>query len=299
MTDYHQPVLLSESVNGLAIKPDGIYVDATFGGGGHSQEILDRLSNGKLIAFDQDQDALANLPEDSRMIFVQHNFRFLKNFLRYYKVKAIDGLIADLGVSSHHFDSPYRGFSFRFDGVLDMRMNQKSDFSAAELLNKYSEEDLARIFFEYGELRNSRKLASAIVKFRKNQSINSVRDMLSAISDTMPRHYENQFLAKVFQAIRLEVNQEIAALKELLVQTLEYLNPNGRLVVISYHSLEDRIVKNFMRYGRFDTHVEKDIYGNFNTPFRLITKKVITPEKEEINMNSRARSARLRIAEKI
>lgn len=299
MTDYHQPVLLNESIEGLAVKPDGIYVDATFGGGGHSQEILDRLINGKLIAIDQDQDALANLPDDNRVIFVQHNFRYLKNFLKYHQIKKIDGLIADLGVSSHHFDSPFRGFSFRFEGALDMRMNQKAEFSAAELLNNYSEKDLARIFFEYGELKNSRKLAAAIVRYRQNQAIGSVRDMLAAISGTLPRHYENQFLAKVFQSIRLEVNQEIASLKELLTQTLGYLSSGGRLVVISYHSLEDRIVKNFMRYGRFDSNVEKDLYGNFYTPFRLITKKVITPGAEEISMNSRARSARLRIAEKI
>lgn len=299
MTDYHQPVLLRESIDGLAIKPGGIYVDATFGGGGHSKEILNRIGNGKLLAFDQDKDVLENLPDDKRLIFVQHNFRFLQNFLRYYGIDKIDGLLADLGVSSHHFDAAHRGFSFRFDAAIDMRMNQDSEFSARELLNTYSEEELARVFFEYGELRNSRQIARKIVQHRQQKPIEDTRDFIEAVSGTLPRQYENQFLAQLYQAIRIEVNHEIDYLKLLLEQTLECLNPGGRLVVISYHSLEDRLVKNFIRNGTFEEDTEINLYGGKKMVFRPVNKKVIVPGDEEIKLNNRARSAKLRIAEKL
>lgn len=299
MTDYHQPVLLQESIDGLAVKPGGIYVDATFGGGGHSKEILNRLGKGKLIAFDQDKDVLENLPDDKRLIFVQHNFRFLKNFLRYYGIDKIDGLLADLGVSSHHFDVAHRGFSFRFDAAIDMRMNQNSEFSARELLNTYSEAELARVFFEYGELRNSRHIARQIVQYREQKAITDTRDFIEAVSDKMPRQYENQFLAQLYQAIRIEVNHEIDYLKELLEQSLECLNPGGRLVVISYHSLEDRLVKNFIRAGTFVEEAEFDLYGSNKKVFRPVNKKIIVPGESEIKLNNRARSAKLRIAEKL
>lgn len=299
MTDYHLPVLLRESIDGLDIKPGGIYVDATFGGGGHSREILSRIGNGKLLAFDQDKDVLDNLPDDKRLIFVQHNFRFLNNFLRYYEIDKIDGLLADLGVSSHHFDSANRGFSFRFDAPIDMRMNQDSEFSARELLNTYSEEQLARVLFEYGEFRNSRQIAKQIVNYRRNETIDDTRDLVEAIGDKLPRQGENQFLAKIYQAIRIEVNHEIDYLKELLSQTVDCLKPGGRLVVISYHSLEDRIVKNFIKSGTFEEEQGIDLYGNKKMIFRPVNKKVIVPGDEEIKTNNRARSAKLRIAEKL
>ncbi|MBN2486237.1 MAG: 16S rRNA (cytosine(1402)-N(4))-methyltransferase RsmH [Bacteroidales bacterium] len=299
MTDYHQPVMLHESVDGLNVKPGGVYVDATFGGGGHSGEILKRLGNGRLLAFDQDKDVLENLPDDERILFAQHNFRFLRNFLRYYGIEKIDGLLADLGVSSHHFDTVHRGFSFRFDAPVDMRMNQQSGFSARELLNTYSEEELARVFFEYGELRNSRQIARQIVKYREHETIANTRNLIEAVSAKLPRQAENQFLAKLYQAIRIEVNHEIDYLKELLEQALEFLNPGGRLVVISYHSLEDRLVKNFIRNGTFNEETEPDLYGTKNKVFRQVNKKVIVPCNEEIRTNNRARSAKLRIAEKI
>jgi len=290
--------MLQESIDGLDIKPGGIYVDATFGGGGHSKEILNRIGNGKLLAFDQDKDVLENLPDDKRLIFVQHNFRFLKNFLRYYDIDKIDGLLADLGVSSHHFDAAHRGFSFRYDAPIDMRMNQQSGFSARELLNTYSEENLANVFYEYGELRNSRKIAKKIVNYRSKDPIDETRNLIEAISDMIPRQAENQFLAKLYQAIRIEVNHEIDYLKELLVQTLDCLKPGGRLVVISYHSIEDRTVKTFIRNGTFEEDTEIDLYGGKTSVFTQITKKVIVPGTEEIRFNSRARSAKLRIAEK-
>jgi 16S rRNA (cytosine1402-N4)-methyltransferase len=298
MTDYHQPVLLHESVGGLNIKPDGTYVDATFGGGGHSREILKHLQNGKLVGFDQDSEVLKFVPDDERFIFAQQNFRFLRNFLKYYNITGIDGLLADLGVSSHHLDAAHRGFSFRHDSVIDMRMNQESSFSAIELLNSYSEEDLKRIFREYGELNNAHRISREIVKYRTNSSISSTRDLIEAISSCMPRQSENQFLAKVYQAVRIEVNHEIDYLKELLNQSLEFLKPGGRLVVISYHSIEDRVVKNFMRDGSFE---EKpfDLYGNENKIFKLINKKVIVPDDKELAVNNRARSAKLRIAERV
>jgi 16S rRNA (cytosine1402-N4)-methyltransferase len=296
--EYHQPVLLKESIDGLNIKPDGIYVDATYGGGGHSKEILKKLSKGKLIGFDQDEDALANIPDDERFLFVQHNFRFLKNFLKFHQISSIDGLIADLGVSSHHFDTPERGFSFRFNGELDMRMNTEAKFSAKELLQTYSTEQLIYIFREYGELNNARLLAIKIADSRKVKPLSEINDLLAAIAGCIPRKNENQFLAKIFQALRIEVNREIDNLKEMLLQVLQLLNPEGRLVVISYHSLEDRITKNFMRTGRFEGEVDKDFYGNIIRPLEPINRKVIVPGVEELNNNSRSRSAKLRIAAK-
>jgi 16S rRNA (cytosine1402-N4)-methyltransferase len=297
--EYHQPVLLEESVEGLSIKPDGIYVDATFGGGGHSKAILDRLGNGRLIGFDQDEDAMENIPDDERFLFVRHNFRFLKNFLKYHGFDAIDGLIADLGVSSHHFDSPQRGFSFRFDSNLDMRMNTKSNFSAKELINTYPEEELTRVFQTYGELRNARQLASSIVGYRQNNSVTAIRDLLESIAGCLPRHSENQYLAKVFQSLRIEVNREIDYLHQMLIQATYLLKTGGRMVIISYHSLEDRVVKNYFRSGNFDGIPEKDLYGNTKRLLKPVNSRVITPGNAEIQNNSRARSARLRIAEKI
>jgi 16S rRNA (cytosine1402-N4)-methyltransferase len=299
MMEYHQSVLLKESVDGLNIKPNGVYVDATFGGGGHSGEILKRLRKGKLIGFDQDEDAIANIPEDERFIFVRHNFRFLKNFLRYHGFSSIDGLIADLGVSSHHFDSPLRGFSFRFDTTLDMRMNTKSDFSAKELINTYSTDELVRVFKTYGELRNAKQLANNIVSYRQNNSIIAIRELLESITDCMPRQSENQYLAKVFQSLRIEVNREIEYLCQMLVQAADVLNSEGRIVVISYHSLEDRLVKNYFRAGNFEGITETDLYGNPKRHLKPVNSKVIVPNEEEIAKNSRARSARMRIAEKI
>jgi len=296
---YHQPVLVKESIEGLNIKPDGIYVDATFGGGGHSIEILKKLRKGRLVAFDQDEEAAGNVPVDERLIFVHHNFRFLKNFLKYHQFTAIDGILADLGVSSHHFDSPHRGFSFRFDSDLDMRMNTKSNFSAKELINSYSAEMLAQIFREYGEIKNSRQLANTIVNFRRQKPVNSMRDLLEAIEDLLPPVNENQYLAKVFQALRIEVNHEIEHLKSMLHQASELLKPSGRFVVISYHSLEDRIVKNFFRNGTFESERKTDLYGNLIRPLKPVNQKAIVPDENEIRKNSRARSAKLRIAEKI
>jgi 16S rRNA (cytosine1402-N4)-methyltransferase len=295
---YHQPVLLKESIDGLQIKPDGIYVDATFGGGGHSLEILKRIETGKIIGFDQDEDAIQNIPDDSRFVFVRHNFRFLKNFLKYHGVEAIDGLIADLGVSSHHFDSPHRGFSFRFDSNLDMRMNTRSDFSAKELINTYPEGELVRVFKSYGELRNARQLAGSIVEYRQNNPITGIRDLLESISECLPIHGENQYLAKVFQSLRIEVNREIDYLRKLLIQATYLLKNQGRIAIISYHSLEDRMVKNYFRSGNFDGVKETDLYGNVKRLLTPVNNKVITPGEDEIQKNSRSRSARLRIAEK-
>ncbi len=290
---------MEECVNGLNIKPDGIYVDATFGGGGHSGEILKRLETGKLIGFDQDEDALANIPDDPRFIFVRHNFRYLKNFLRYHGYSAIDGLIADLGVSSHHFDSPHRGFSFRFDSGLDMRMNTRSDFSAKELINTYPADELIRVFKSYGELKNARQIANSIVSYRQNNTITGIRDLLESITDCMPRQSENQFLAKLFQSLRIEVNREIENLRHLLIQSTILLKPGGRIAIISYHSLEDRLVKNYFRTGNFEGIIETDLYGNSNRSLKPLHSKAIVPDEKEILKNGRARSARLRIAEKI
>jgi 16S rRNA (cytosine1402-N4)-methyltransferase len=296
---YHIPALLNESIDGLNIRPDGIYVDVTFGGGGHSKEILKRLTTGRLIVFDQDDDARLNAPDDSKFLFLNQNFRFLKNNLQFNNISSIDGLIADLGVSFHQFDEPERGFTFRQNAPLDMRMNQNSQVTAAQLLNTLDEASLANLLFNYGELTNSRKIARDIVSARIIKPLETVNDIIAAIGKLAPYRQEHKFYAKVFQALRIAVNHEIDYLKEMLEQALPVLNSGGRLVVITYHSLEDRVVKNFMKAGNFEGEEKKDFYGNIETPFRIINKKGTTPGDEEIAGNNRARSARLRIAEKI
>jgi 16S rRNA (cytosine1402-N4)-methyltransferase len=299
MEVYHEPVLLQESVEGLNIRPNGIYVDVTFGGGGHSRLILEKLDRGNLIAFDQDQDALKNVPEDDRLTFIPHNFKYLRNFLRYYEIDQVDGILADLGVSSHDFDVAERGFSFRFDAKLDMRMNQKSALTAAKVLNDYSEERLWVIFRELGEIQNWRSLTSLITNTREKEPIETIQQFLKIIEPAVLKKIEKKYLSQVFQALRIEVNNEIGALTEFLESTMNILNKGGRLVVISYHSLEDRLVKNYMRSGRIDGKIEQDFYGNISSSFKLITRKAIVPTEEEIRKNPRARSAKLRIAEKI
>lgn len=296
---YHVPALLEESINGLDIKPDGIYVDVTFGGGGHSMEILRHLKKGRLIAFDQDEDALRNAPDDRRFTFLCQNFRFLKNNLRFLGIESVDGIIADLGVSFHQFDEPERGFMFRQDAPLDMRMNKRGTVTAASLIRTLDEESLARLFYDYGELVNSRKIARELVAARDLKPITHVSDIVNAIRKLAPPRQETKFYARVFQALRIAVNHEIDYLKEMLEQALDVLNRYGRLVVITYHSLEDRVVKNFMRTGNFEGEEQKDFYGNLITPFRMINRKGIVPDKHEISVNKRSRSARLRIAEKI
>jgi 16S rRNA (cytosine1402-N4)-methyltransferase len=296
---YHIPALLKESIDGLNIKPDGIYVDVTFGGGGHSMEILKRITTGKLVAFDQDDDAAENVPVDKRFLFLDQNFRFLRNNLNFNGIKSIDGLIADLGVSFHQFDEPTRGFTFRQDAPLDMRMNKSAKITAAHLLNTMDEPSLADLFYNFGELINSRRIAREIVAYRMVKPLSTVEDILAAVGKLAPHRQEHKFYAKLFQGLRIAVNHEIDYLKEMLVQALELLNPGGRLVVITYHSLEDRVVKNYFRTGNFEGEEKKDFYGNLETPFRIITKKGIIPDDAEINLNRRARSARLRVAEKI
>jgi len=296
---YHVPALLDESIEGLNIRPDGIYVDVTFGGGGHSMEILKHLTTGKLIAFDQDEDAAMNAPEDKRFIFLNQNFRFLRNNLHYIGIKSFDGLIADLGVSFHQFDRPERGFSFRHDAPLDMRMNKSNPLTAAAFIQKADEQVLADVFFRYGELTNARRIAKEIISARKDHKISTTDDLLSVTGKLAPPRQENKFNARVFQALRIAVNHEIEYLREMLFQALEMLRIGGRMVIITYHSLEDRVVKNFFRTGNCNGIGEKDFYGNMETPFRIINKRVITPGDEEIARNSRARSAKLRIAEKI
>ena len=296
--EYHNPVLLKECIEGLNINPKGIYVDVTFGGGGHSREILKHLTTGRLYAFDQDDDALKNKIEDERFVLIKQNFKYLKNFLKMYDALPIDGLLADLGVSSHQFDEAGRGFSIRFDAKLDMRMDRNIKQTAADIINTYSEEDLKRIFKVYGEVDNAGRLANVIFHSKKEKKINTVNDLKAAIEKCVKRGRENQYHAQVFQALRIEVNKELDALQELLLQSLEVLKPGGRLVVISYHSLEDRLVKNIMRSGKFEGEVEKDFYGNKITPFEQITRKPIVPSDSENEENSRARSAKLRIAEK-
>jgi 16S rRNA (cytosine1402-N4)-methyltransferase len=296
---YHIPALLIESIEGLNIRPDGIYVDVTFGGGGHSKEILKRLTTGKLIAFDQDDDALQNAPADDRFLFLGQNFRFLKTNLQFNKIESVDGLLADLGVSFHQFDVPDRGFTFRQDAPLDMRMNKRSELTAAHLLNTLDEAPMADMFYKFGELTNSRRIAREITAARMGKKLESVNDLIGAIGKLAPYRQEHKFYAKVFQALRIAVNHEIDYLKEMLEQSLSVLNPGGRLVVITYHSLEDRVVKNFMKTGNFEGEEKKDFYGNVETPFRIINKKGTTPGDEEIADNNRSRSARLRIAEKI
>ncbi len=297
---YHIPVLLQESIDGLDIKPDGVYVDVTFGGGGHSREILRHLSSkGHLYSFDQDEDAEKNIIDDDRFTFVRSNFRYVRNWMRYYGVEHVDGLLADLGVSSHHFDDETRGFSFRFDAPLDMRMNKRSGFTAAEVLNSYDEEQLADIFYLYGELKNARKIAAAIVKARTGNPIATTGDLMKTTEKLFMREREKKETAKLFQALRIEVNHEMVALKEMLHGACEVLAPGGRLSVITYHSLEDRIVKNMMKTGNTEGKLKKDFFGRSEAPFKSISNKVIIPDEEEQERNPRSRSAKLRIAEKI
>lgn len=298
---YHVPVMLRECMDGLRICPSGIYVDVTFGGGGHSREILRSLNEeGRLYGFDQDRDAERNIPADPRFVFVRGNFRYLRNFMRYYGVCGeVDGVLADLGVSSHHLDDKERGFSFRFDGALDMRMNAREGRTAADIVNEYTEEALADVFFLYGELKMARKLASVLVRTRGERRIETIGDLLEVLSPFTGKDKEKKFLAQVFQALRIEVNDEMRALREMLEATLRVLRPGGRLVVITYHSLEDRLVKNFLRAGNFEGKSERDFFGNTSSPFRLVNNKVIVPSDEEVERNPRSRSAKLRIAEKL
>ncbi len=296
---YHVPALLNECIEGLNIQPKGIYVDVTFGGGGHSKRILELLGDGKLIAFDQDSDAEKNKPVDNRFLFLNQNFRFLRSNLRHNGIESIDGLLADLGVSFHQFDEAGRGFSFRFDSDLDMRMNNKGGKTAAEILNSYKRDDLIIVLRDYGELKGSGRIADSIIRQREQQRFVTTGDLIDVLREFAPRGRENKFYAKVFQSLRIEVNREIEFLKEMLFQAGEILKPGGRLVVISYHSIEDRVVKNFFKTGNFTGIESKDFYGNTHSPFRLINRKVIVPGETEVEINSRARSARLRIAEKI
>ena len=297
---YHVPVLLKESVDGLAIRPDGIYVDVTFGGGGHSKEILQRLGkNGHLYSFDQDADAERNTPGDERFTFVRSNFRYLRNWMRYYGVEQIDGLLADLGVSSHHLDDETRGFSFRFDAALDMRMNTKGGTTAAEIVNKADEQKLADIFYLYGELKSARRIAAAIVKARTAKPIVTTHDLLHVTEHLFQREHEKKDAARMFQALRIEVNHEMDALKEMLLAATDLIKPGGRLSVITYHSLEDRIVKNVMKAGNTEGKIQQDFYGRIDTPFKAVNGKVIVPNNEEQQENPRSRSAKLRIAEKV
>lgn len=300
-SDYHIPVLLRESLEGLAIDPAGVYADVTFGGGGHSLAILNRLgANGRLYAFDQDADAEKNVPDDPRFVFVRSNFRYLSNFARYHAIDGkVNGLLADLGVSSHHFDDKDRGFSFRFDGLLDMRMNYRAGKTAADILNTCPEDRLADIFFLYGELKMSKKLASVIVRERRNKPFLKTDDLLEALKPFTGKDKEKKFLAQVFQALRIEVNDEMRALRALLEQTLSVLAPGARLAVITYHSLEDRLVKNFLKTGNFEGKSEQDFFGNVYSPYRLIRNRVITPSEEETERNPRSRSAKLRVAERV
>lgn len=315
---YHIPVLLKESVDGLHIKPNGIYVDVTFGGGGHSREILSRLgADGHLFSFDQDADAENNIFEDSgdakdcsneqkgkrfvddsRFTFVRSNFRFLKNWMQYYGIEQIDGLLGDLGVSSHHFDDESRGFSFRFDAPLDMRMNKRAGKTAADIVNEYDEEQLANLFYIYGELKNSRRIASTLTNARRQKPIATTSDFISAVEPLFKREREKKDMAKLFQALRIEVNHEMTALKEMLMAATDVMKPGGRLSIITYHSLEDRIVKNIMKTGNIEGKVEQDFFGHIDSPYKLINNKVIVPSEEEQSQNPRSRSAKLRIAER-
>ena len=294
--DYHNPVLLKESVDGLNMKPDGIYVDVTFGGGGHSREILKRLNeNGRLFGFDQDEDAAKNKIDDERFTLIPQNFRHIKRYLRFYGIKKVDGVLADLGVSSHQFDEAERGFSTRFDADLDMRMNQAGELSAYDVVNLYDEEKLANILFQYSELRNAKAIAKKIVVAREEKIIKTSFDLKEVLSEFVPKSVEHKIFAQIFQGIRIEVNQEIEVLKEFLLQIPELLNENGRLSVISYHSLEDRLVKRFMKTGLFEGDPEKDFFGNISVPMKTIGKMIV-PSFQEVKLNSRARSAKLRIA---
>ena len=297
---YHIPALLNECINALDIKPDGTYVDVTFGGGGHSRAIMEHLgSNGRLYGFDQDMDAYANRIDDPRFTFVHSNFAFLQNFMRYYGVDGVDGILADLGVSFHHFDDQQRGFSFRFDGKLDMRMNQDNPRDARTVIAEYSEEQLANILYLYGELKQSRRIAAAIVKARNQAPIASVQQLLDVLKPIIRPQHEKKELAQVFQALRIEVNNELAVLEQLLKQSLKVLKPGGRLAIITYHSLEDRLVKNFLRSGNIEGKIEQDFFGRINSPLKLVNNKVIVPDDDEVNRNPRSRSAKLRIAVKL
>ncbi len=296
---YHVPVLLKESVDGLSVRPGGVYVDVTFGGGGHSREILSRIgSDGHLYGFDQDADAQRNIIDNDHFTFVCSNFRYLKNWMRYYDVDGVDGLLADLGVSSHHFDDESRGFSFRFDSPLDMRMNKRAGKTAADILNDYAEEQIADIFYLYGEMRNARSIAAAVAKARAEKRIETTSDFMAVVEPFFRREREKKDMAKLFQALRIEVNHEMDALKEMLMAATEVLKPGGRLSVITYHSLEDRIVKNVMKAGNAEGKLNQDFFGRIETPFRLVNNKVIVPAPEEQERNPRSRSAKLRIAEK-
>lgn len=296
--DYHNPVLLKETVDGLNIDPNGVYVDVTFGGGGHSKEILSRLgANGKLFAFDQDEDAWENAIDDERFTLIKENFRYIKRFLRFYGVKSVDGILADLGVSSHQFDVPERGFSTRFDADLDMRMSKKNELNAHKIINEYDEANLKRVFLDYGELKNAAAIARVIIESREQSVIHTTDQLKVVLGRFLPEKVKNKVLAQMYQAIRIEVNQEMDVLKEFLEQSLEVLKPEGRLSVISYHSLEDRLVKRFMKNGMFEGEPERDFFGNFSVPFTTIGKLII-PSDEEIKINNRARSAKLRIAAK-
>lgn len=294
---YHVPALLTETIDGLNIKPDGVYVDCTFGGGGHAREILKRLGkSGKLIGFDQDEDAFGNIPQDERFVFVHSNFKYLKNFLQFHQIEKVDGILADLGVSFHHFDEAERGFSFRYDGELDMRMNKKSGLTAAKVLNTYSEEQLADVFYLYGELHNARKIARTIVNFRESCKFERIFPFIEVLKPFFGREKEKKDMARVFQALRIEVNREMEVLRSLLRQCVEVLDEDGRLVVLTYHSLEDRLVKNFIRSGNFEGKLEKDFFGNVIAPLKAVNNKVIIAGDEEVAANPRARSAKLRIA---
>lgn len=296
--EYHNPVLLKETVDGLNIKPDGVYVDVTFGGGGHSREIMERLGpNGRLFGFDQDEDAQANVLEDSRFVLIPENFRFIKRFLRFHGVKEVDGILADLGVSSHQFDVAERGFSTRFDAELDMRMSRKNELSAYKVINEYDAEQLKKMFFEYADLRNAGAIAHTIIAARQENEIRNSEQLKQVLGRFLPAHKSNKILAQIYQAIRIEVNQEMDVLKEFLEQSLELLKAGGRLSVISYHSLEDRLVKRYMRNGMFEGEPERDMFGNFEVPFKII-EKLIVPTDAEVAVNNRARSAKLRVAEK-
>lgn len=299
MDVYHEPVLLDESIEGLNIRAGGIYVDVTYGGGGHSRRILEKLVGGKLVAFDQDEDAIKNLLDDERLIYVKHNFRYIRNFLKYYQIEKVDGILADLGVSSHDFDVAERGFSFRFEGRLDMRMNQLAILDAAKVINEYDESRLGEIFRKYGEITNWHRLAQRITSARANGYIDTISLFLKVIEACVPVKIEKKYLAQVFQALRIEVNNEIGVLSEFLESTLDLLKSGGRLVVISYHSLEDRLVKNYMRSGTVDGTLKQDFFGRTVSPFKLINRKIICPGENEIKRNPRGRSAKLRIAEKI
>lgn len=298
--EYHIPVLLNAAVDGMVVDPEGIYVDMTFGGGGHSREVVSRLQGcGHLYGFDQDADAERNIINSPHFTFVRSNFRYLLNFMRYYGVEQVDGILADLGVSSHHFDDATRGFSFRFQGQLDMRMNKRAGKTAADIINEYSEERLANLFYLYGELKNSRKIANVLVKARATQRIETIEDLLALIRPLFGREREKKELAKVFQALRIEVNQEMEALKEMLLSAVACLKPGGRLVVITYHSLEDRMVKNLMKTGNVEGELKQDFFGRIEAPLRLLNNKVIIPDDEEQERNPRSRSAKLRIAVKL